>query len=810
MPLPSAASVAAGLAPGALVALAAALLQLALGRWYDRLPRRVMAVFSLVLVLFYGEALLGGRVLLPLDSLRGEPPFQELAPTEPHGNLIQGDLLFLVHPLRIEVRRALVAGEWPLWSPRLGAGIPLLADPQAQALQPLTVAALALPPPAAPGAVAALRTLVALVFTFLLLRRLEAGRGPALAGALAYGLGGFLQLWLGWPLANTAALLPAALYALVLAGERGARRDWALLAGSLAALLVAGHPETVLYGLALVAGLALLRFGPRQRRVGASLALALLLAAPALLPFAESLPETLRWSRDRAPAGDGPAPAGEPVAGEATMVELAPATRLVQAAAPNALGNSRFAHYWGLRNSNEDAAGFAGTATLLAAALALPGWLARRRPLRHEGAALALAGACLALLALPGGLGGWVPEGGLSGRLALPLDLALAVLAAGTLERFRRAGLPAWLPLAALPAAVLALVLLHLGVVPAFAHPGDPATLDVLRRGWVHWHLRFLAGSGLLLLLGGAAASLGGRRRALALVRPGWVPPAVALLIAAELLLAHRPVNPPAPAELYFPETPALALLRAELPAGAAAPRIAGAGRVLLPNAAAVYGLSDARVFSPMAPARYLAALDPGLDWAGEIPLLTGDLDRPVHDRLGIAWVLTAPGAPCPAGTEAAYAAGDAGLCRRPGALPLLRLAAREAGAQAAPPEAELETAVDAAGDRWSARLPEPGGGRLETGLYAAPGWRLLADGRPARPAQAPAEEPLVAADLPAGTRRVDLLYRPAGFVAGCLAAALGLALGLVGWVRPPTPGGEGRAGDRRADEMGLSSRLGE
>jgi hypothetical protein len=822
MPLPSAAWLAAALAPGALVALAAVLLRLALGRWYDPLPRRVLAAFGLGLVLCFGEALLGGRLLLPLDGLRGEPPFEALPATEPHGNLIQGDLLYLVHPLGLEVRRAVVAGAWPLWSPRLGAGMPLLADPQAQALQPLAAAGLLLPPETAPGAVAALRTLVALAFSYLLLRRLGAGVGPALAAALAFGFGGFLQLWLGWPLANTAALLPAALYALLLAADRGERRDWALLAGCLAALLLAGHPETIAYGLALVAGLALvvwhqrwrrrLFLSGRGRRPGVSLfprfgrrgtegeggspalaaaaaaVLALLLTAPALLPFAEYLPETVRWSRARA------APASAESSGQAAVPgrseasgEVPPATRLVQASAPNALGNSRFARYWGLRNSNEDAAGFAGTATLLAALLALPGWLSRRRPLRHEGATLALAGACLTLLALPGGFCGWVPERAFSGRLALPLGLALAVLAAATLERFRQAGLPAWLPWAALPSVVLALALLHFWAVPAFVHPGDPAALDVLRRGWLHWHLRFLGGAGLLLFLGGTAAvSLGRRRRLLAFVRPAWVAPAIALLIGAELFLAHRPVNPAAPAALYFPATPSLTFLEGALAEGPDAPRITAVGRVLLPNAAAVYGLSDARVFSPMAPAAYLAALEPGVAWIGEIPLLAGDLDRGVHDRLGIAWVLTAPGAPCPAGSVPAYAGADAGVCRRLGALPLLRLAAPDDRAAAAQPLAELEVAADPSGDRWSARLPDGQGGRLETGIYAAPGWRLLADGRPTPLALRPDGTPLLAADLPPGTRRVDLLYRPAGFVLGCLAAAIALALSVAWLARPP------------------------
>jgi hypothetical protein len=59
------------LAPGACAALAAAALAWALARWYDRVPRRVLALFVLVLLAFYGRVLVGGDVLLPLDNLRG-------------------------------------------------------------------------------------------------------------------------------------------------------------------------------------------------------------------------------------------------------------------------------------------------------------------------------------------------------------------------------------------------------------------------------------------------------------------------------------------------------------------------------------------------------------------------------------------------------------------------------------------------------------------------------------------------------------------------------------------------------------------
>lgn len=766
----------ADLAPGAWAAVLAAALAFGLGRWYERPPRRVLALFALATALLFGEVLFGGRILLPLDNLRGQAPFRRLTPTEPHGNLLQGDLLYLVLPARMEVRRAMADSAWPLWSPRMGGGTPLLADPQAQALQPLAVAVLPLPADEAAGALAALRTFAALVFAYLLLARLGAGAGPAAGGALAYGLGGFLQLWLGWPLANAAVWLPAVGWALVLADERRRRRDWALVAASVWALLLAGQPAAVGYSLAVAGGLAALRIRRREpgrrrafaARTAAALALAALLAAPALLPFAQALPDSLRWSRlasDGSPGAGGGLSAVSLEAGTAAGA-AAPASRLVQAVAPKALGDTRYLDYWGRANSNEDAAGFVGTATLLAALLAAAGWLSGRRPLAHEAAALGLAALCLALLALPGGAFGVAPAGGLSGRLALPLDLALAAAAAASLERFRRGGLPRWLVRAALPAAVALLSLAHVAIYRAFADPADPATLRVLRWGWLQWHLRFLLLAGATLFLGQSWRRGRGRRWSV------WV---VALAIGAELLLLARPINPPMPRRLDLPREPSIAFLEARLGSGPAGPRMVATGPAFLPNLPAAYGLADARVFNPMAPAPYLGLLAPAIErWAGEIPVL-GPGDPSLYDELGVGWLLAAPEDGCPAATETAYRGPDAVVCRRPGEPRLVRLAG-------GPPLADV--LASAGGDRWRARLPAPGGGLLATGIYAAPGWRVLADGRPARPERL--HGALLGARLPPGSERVDLVYRPAGFLAGCALAALGLAWGLAWWVRPP------------------------
>lgn len=776
------------LAPAAWVALVASGLFLALARWYDRVPALVVALFALTLVLAHGEVLTGGAMLLPLDNLRGHAPFLDLPPSHPRGNHLQGDVLYLIYPERLACRRALAAGEWPLVAPAMGAGFPLLADPQSQALQPIaTVGEGWLAPTAGPGAVAALRTLLALVFTFLLLRRLGAGRGPALAGSLAFGLGGFLQLWLGWPVANVAALLPAALYALVLTDQRGAPRDWTLLVLCLAALLLAGHPESVVYALAVIGAFVAARAldrasdrAPSRRRrwgrwgrwepwrrggrwaggAAAALVLAGALAAPALLCFGELLPHSLRWARltesrwttapDR-PTGARPS--------------AVPGGRLVQTVAPSALGDSRTPYYWGVRNSNEDAAGFVGTVTLLGALLAFPGWMAGARPVRHEILGLVLAEAAALALILPPRLFGLVPAQGVTGRLALVVDLGLVIAATATFERFRRGEVPRRLRLLGPPALALGLVAFHVWAYRAFPDPTEPTALDALRWGWVERHA-------VAAVLGAAVLSFGAGKR--------WLGPALAVVIAAELLLAYRPANPPMPRELAFPASPLLTKLEDSMASSPAGTRLVATGTALAPNLASVYGLADARVFSPMVPAAYVHLLEPAIgSWRGESPLLDGRDHPSLYDRLAVRWILSGPGAACPEGTDRVAADSTGVICRRRAAGGALRVGTEE----------PTFLSVSARGTHWSARFADGTSGSLAAALANVPGWRLLAD-RPAgraAPVDTPAgDRPLVTAPVPAGSRRIDLVYRPTGFVLGLPLTALGIAL-LTAWtMRPP------------------------
>ena len=744
----------ATLAPGLYVAALGGLLGLALGWLGERVPWRVWTTVALLLALFLGPALFAGRTLLPLDNLRGQAPFLARAPSEPHGNALQGDLLTLVAPLQRQTRDAWAAGRWPLWNHAAGAGMPLLANLQAQALAPLAVLALPFSLERGAAVAAALRLLVGLVFAFLFFRRLGLREVAALFGSVSYALGGFLGLWLGWPIANAAALLPAGLYAVVAACDGGRRRDVALWIVVVWAILNGGQPESILYALGVVALFALARLrrlpsGPRLgalRRLAAGAAVALALAAPAIGPALEWLPQTQRFEDRGAP----------PVVEETRQWSSLALLRWLPIVAPNVFGNGRYgdpsgAVYWGESNINEDAAGFAGT---LAVAAALAGLAARRR-IAHQGFAAALLAASLTLVAPPAPLARWLGELpfwrlSASGhhRLLLVVALALAWLGACGVERAARGELR-W---GRLLAVALGLAALLVWGTLAHAHPEHPQALAVLRLGWLKLQLEVLAAGALLLW----AAS---RRRAASGL--------LVALAAGELLILQVAQHPLVESPAFPPSSPALEWVAAR----AGAQRVAALDRALPANLAGLWGLRDARIYDPAAPRSYGALVRP-LGWPGEFH--AGE--HRLYDSLAVRYLLTEPERAVPGGARLVYAEADAWVWERPGAAAPVTLlppdpddSARLAWREIGPQRWQLAAALEAP------RL-------VAVSLYGDPGWRLLRNG-----ARLGSRGPLIAAALPAGRSRLELLYRPAIFIRGLGLAAVAAAAALA-WLLPPPP----------------------
>jgi hypothetical protein len=792
--------------PGLYLALLAFLLALALRRWWDPVPVRIWGVFGVVVVILFGPALFLGRVLLPVDILPWvRTPEAMRTPAE--GNPLQLDLVTQIVPLQTEVRRALAAGTWPAWNPDVGGGMPLLADPQSQTFQPLVLAALPLPLWQAIGVTAALKVLIALIFFFLLMRRQGLSEGAALFGSLAYGLGGFVLLWLSWPLATPAALFPLVLYALAMTDDRGARRDFGLLVAALFTLLVAGHPETILHVLivgGLFAGLRLLRRQRGERlRLFAGWALAggisLGLAAPALVPAARYVPQSLRHALAETRKQDlltqGPL-GGWRTPNERQQSLTGLRKRLVPVFAPNAFGNSRYGSYWGGSNTNEDAAGFVGGAALLAALLAFV-------PTRSRFPAERLfLGTAVVSLAVTIGLPGlqWllamlpVLDQSVSGhrRLLMVLAFSLAYAGACTVERWRRGeGAPRqW--------AVAAAGILLLGLI-AWGYRGSPPPVraedvESLRAIWLVLQLAAVTVAGILLV---------------STVKP-WRTGALLVVVTAELLGIHGPANPGLPRRHFYPVTPAVAFLQ-EHSKGS---RIAGLEEQLLPNAASVYGLADLRISNPLKPKLYVdtiasVSLSP---WTTEHTLAFEE--HPIYQLLGVGWIVTPARFRAIHGLRQVFHDSTARIFERKRALPLLFLPESAEIPGPVPwtewiarnPRFDVRAVVPPIPGRpaaWSASRPDDSTLEilrisparlsahsdlveerlLATSIYQDTGWLLLLDGRP-HPTLI-ANGPFLAAWLPAGTHRLEAIYRAPGLIPGLMLAALALTA-MAAWLLRP------------------------
>jgi hypothetical protein len=805
------------LLPGLWVAALAGLLAGALRRWFDPIPRRCWIFWGAALLVLFGAALFGGRVLLPLGYLVRVPPFTGLWDARdgpPPGDLLQSDLVLQITPWLVRVREAFAAGEWPLWNHLAGAGEPLLGNPQTQVLQPLVWLAFPFSAAAGTGVTAALRVLTALVFTFLFLRRQGLSELPALGSSLAYGLGAGLLLWLNWPMGNSPALLPLVLYGVALVDERGLRRDQALLAAAVAALLCAGHPETILHIALLAGALALARLrthcpGKRRRVLlawAAAAAVGAGLTAPALLPAAAFLPQTLRVSileQQR-----------EQRARDVSLAVLD--ERLLPIAAPNAFGSNRFGSYWGESNANEDAGAFVGTIALLAAVLAAVAGGRRRLP--QERLALLATLVALLVLARPPGLPRLLTalpvlrdSLTLHHRLLLTLGFCLAWLAGCTWERWIESGMDDGRARRRIALSALGLAVLLIWAYAAHPAPAGRPPLAGLRELWLLLQLAALAAGALLLSL------RLGKRRALA----GGL---LAVCVGAELLIFHVPLNPPVPARLFYPVVPPVAFLRAHLGAWY---RMSGLGPALRANVPSVYGLADPRTSNPTKPAAFAAATVSINRFPSRATDGFAEPFDHLYPLLGVQYLMTAPDVDLPRPWRLAFADAGARVWEHPRPIERLFLPRATVGCPGGTPWADclrlvgsfrnqaVLTAGDAVppgtppetGTEW--RAADPHASRLDllelhpawlrarvflaeprllaTSIYQEGGWRVLLAGRPQPMIQA--DGPFAAAWLPAGAGDLELIYRPRGFVAGMLLAALALTAAAVLWTPPPGRG---------------------
>ena len=124
--------------------------------------------------------------------------------------LVAGDAFYQSYPLRTVAWEMIRRGEWPLWTPHVFSGYPLLSMAQTAIGYPLTWAYLVLPGRWAEQCVVLAPFLLAPAFTYAYARQIGRSRAASLVAALAFAYGGAMCSRMGGLglMANSESWLP--------------------------------------------------------------------------------------------------------------------------------------------------------------------------------------------------------------------------------------------------------------------------------------------------------------------------------------------------------------------------------------------------------------------------------------------------------------------------------------------------------------------------------------------------------------------------------------------------------------------------
>lgn len=270
---------------------------------FSRITTAVAGILVFLPLLITGRALLTGRVYAPVDLAYLAEPLASLARKSGVTHVADAgasDAFAQFIPWHDAVRFALSHRQWPLWNPFELSGNVLAGASQSAPYHPLHLIALLLPLPLALTFIASMVFFCAAAAALLFIRDLTGDDRAALFGAAAWMFSRHLLSFSGTAHALSLVAIP-----LVLLGARRiaiapSLRSALLLCVGLVLLLLGGHPETALHGVALATlfygfELALVRGAAWKRSVVLGLAAgmsALLVCAIALLPLLEAIPQT--------------------------------------------------------------------------------------------------------------------------------------------------------------------------------------------------------------------------------------------------------------------------------------------------------------------------------------------------------------------------------------------------------------------------------------------------------------------------------------------------------------------------------------
>lgn len=278
--------------------------------FYRRLPPSALPILFIVLLVLAGNAMYVLRLANndPISWTAGIS--HSLCRIKCGRPAIDPNLGFITQSLGHQAAVDLLHGHFPWWNYYQGLGQPLAGEMQSAALFPLTLL-FAL----SSGLVWFHVSLevIAGVSTYFLARRLSLPVFIATAGGMVFALNGTFA-WLGNAVLNPVAFLPMLLLGIEMifdSASSSSKRGWYVAAIALALSIYAGFPEVAYFDALFCGAWALVRLFslPSERRLrvlrrlGLGGVMGVVLALPALVPFADFLKVAFIGSHTAAVSG---------------------------------------------------------------------------------------------------------------------------------------------------------------------------------------------------------------------------------------------------------------------------------------------------------------------------------------------------------------------------------------------------------------------------------------------------------------------------------------------------------------------------
>jgi hypothetical protein len=279
---------------------------LLLGAFLRReVPWKMTLLFIALTLVFLHGAVFSSKLPVPVDEVaRGYPwrgVFGDVVARNPSTN----DTVKLFLPWMQVAREQLFHFRAPLWNPYSFSGYPLLGNGESAPFSPLFLATLFVPLPKQIVAMAGLKIFVALLFTYLLMKRERASDAAAIFAAIAFAWSTEMTVFLYYSTASVIAFLPAAAYVLLRVIDEPRKRNIVLLAIVIGTLQANGHPESVLHvaiGCGALLAIDLAFAGDRRAWLRgllfalAGVAFGMMLSGPAWVPVLEQVRLSARFA----------------------------------------------------------------------------------------------------------------------------------------------------------------------------------------------------------------------------------------------------------------------------------------------------------------------------------------------------------------------------------------------------------------------------------------------------------------------------------------------------------------------------------